>query len=440
MDAGEFRDKLDRLYLPSRECDGNRPRFEALLRDLGVARTIRCRDHERTRIPFGELDRVSRLVGPRLRAQFVVVFGGMEQLRLAIDLLSVGGIRPCVILMCKNDSVGDLATAIDAHIDLPSFVTLIERNGDVGRLMNDLAARRLEPELVLLACPSIDRDDLFAAYQALYFCGLVLCDLGQGSNSLRTEIAACADRLHIDAVMLDRFGLLQKTAWFLPVSYKPSPAAPLATYAKHQSLALAAIVKNEAATIEAMLRSVLPIVDFVALVDTGSADDTIDRALRVLRKAGTAFVMIEIDFIDFSQARNAALEAVPASCDWVLMLDADERLVQEDHEALLALLDADVDAWMLPRYNFYDARKIEEPSPYPDRQRRLFRNRRDRPIRFGGPVHETPINVESWGVAPANLACIGGEVGGPHIHHMGQVALTVERWHEKNAFYGSLMR
>ncbi len=120
------------------------------------------------------------------------------------------------------------------------------------------------------------------------------------------------------------------------------------------------------------------------------------------------------------------------------MIDADEHFVPEDYWRLNALLDAPFDAWQLPRYNFYDQAKSEAPKPYPDYQRRLFRNRQEKPIRFRGNVHEEPVNVETWGIAPASEAGPNGFVGGPHIHHMGQVNLSQERWQQKHDFYTRL--
>lgn len=89
------------------------------------------------------------------------------------------------------------------------------------------------------------------------------------------------------------------------------------------------IVRNEAAHIERALASVLRHVDDALVLDTGSTDDTVARAL-------AAGARVErFDWVDdFSAARNAALSA--AGADWHVVLDADEWLA-DGAEALAAL-------------------------------------------------------------------------------------------------------
>ena len=222
------------------------------------------------------------------------------------------------------------------------------------------------------------------------------------------------------------------------VYYRPDNSIMPAVKARANTLALASIVKNEENNIETMLLSCLSVVDFVALLDTGSSDSTVACARSLLEKNNVPFQIACTEFRDFSQARNAALDLVPPNISWILMLDADEHLVQEDFWRLNALLDSDVDGWQLPRLNFSDQEKREAAQPYPDYQRRLLRNRRDHPIRFHGAVHEAPVNVRTWGFAPASDGGREGFIGGPHIHHMGQVNLSLERWTQKHQFYSKL--
>lgn len=87
------------------------------------------------------------------------------------------------------------------------------------------------------------------------------------------------------------------------------------------SIALAMIVKNEAANIQRCLDSAQPWVDHMVVVDTGSSDDT----AAIARRCGAEVRYFEW-CNDFSAARNAALDAV-ANYDWVLVLDADEWIV-----------------------------------------------------------------------------------------------------------------
>lgn len=74
---------------------------------------------------------------------------------------------------------------------------------------------------------------------------------------------------------------------------------------------------NEEAYIEAALRSVR-FADEIIVIDSYSTDGTPDIAKRY------ATVFLERTFDNFSNQKNYALEH--ASCDWVLFVDADERI------------------------------------------------------------------------------------------------------------------
>lgn len=202
-------------------------------------------------------------------------------------------------------------------------------------------------------------------------------------------------------------------------------------------LALAVIVKNEEAKIRQMLDSVAEIVSFISIVDTGSTDSTVMLVNEWLASHDIDNNVLQVPFVDFSQSRNLALASVPDCVDWILMLDADEYLEKHDAIQLVELLYEDAEGWAIPRYNYSDENKSVEPLVYPDRQKRLFRNRPENPYRFKGAVHEVLEGVTRWELAPANFAAIGGAKGGPHIHHTGLIT-TYERWLEKHLFYQSL--
>ncbi len=209
-----------------------------------------------------------------------------------------------------------------------------------------------------------------------------------------------------------------------------------AVFAKPGGLALAAIVKNEEQNVELMIRSCLPIVDFVVVLDTGSSDDTKNVAQRTLTGGGIPHLIADAPFVNFSQARNDALALVPSIMQWVLMLDADEHLVPEDYRLFADLMaTSEVDAWGLPRYSFTDQEKLAPVESYPDHQRRLIRNRSVNPVRFSGTVHEDVVQPFRIHNAPANTVRFAGSVGGPHIHHMGGVITSQETLRKKLEFY-----
>lgn len=96
------------------------------------------------------------------------------------------------------------------------------------------------------------------------------------------------------------------------------------------TLALCMIVRDEADMLPDLLRSVEGLWDELCVVDTGSSDDTI----ALLRGAGAKVVELPWED-DFAAARNASLEL--ATADWVLVLDADERVDKELSSSLRAV-------------------------------------------------------------------------------------------------------
>jgi len=85
-------------------------------------------------------------------------------------------------------------------------------------------------------------------------------------------------------------------------------------------VALVVIARDEAAFIERLLHSTAPWVDEMLVLDTGSADDTAQRAQACGARVAN-FAWCD----DFAAARNAALSL--AAADWHLVLDADEWLI-----------------------------------------------------------------------------------------------------------------
>lgn len=138
------------------------------------------------------------------------------------------------------------------------------------------------------------------------------------------------------------------------------------------TVAAALIVKNEARFIEGCIASLEGRVDQIVIVDTGSSDETITLAER----AGLSPLRREWRN-DFSEARNAALDAVTS--DWVLYIDADERLRLRDGETLGERIDPAA----------YGAFLRFRPKTGYSRYRELRLFRSDPRIRFRGRIHET---------------------------------------------------
>src|SRR4051812_16190864 len=93
------------------------------------------------------------------------------------------------------------------------------------------------------------------------------------------------------------------------------------------------IVKDEQDLLPDCLASLTGAVDEVVVYDTGSSDRTIEIA-----EAAGAVVLRGYWDDDFSRARNAALDA--CSGQWILHVDADERLVGDAAALRRRLADA----------------------------------------------------------------------------------------------------
>jgi len=99
-----------------------------------------------------------------------------------------------------------------------------------------------------------------------------------------------------------------------------------------KTLALVVIARNEENHIGRCLQSAAPYVDEIIVVDTGSTDHTKEVA-----RAHGARVETFQWVNDFSAARNFALSC--SRCDWNLILDADEHILEADAVFLRSFME-----------------------------------------------------------------------------------------------------
>jgi glycosyltransferase involved in cell wall biosynthesis len=147
-----------------------------------------------------------------------------------------------------------------------------------------------------------------------------------------------------------------------------------------QKVTVTVITRNEAANIAAALESV-KWADEIIVVDSESADDTVEIARRY-----TSRVIVR-PWPGYVVQKNFAAEQ--ASHDWILSLDADERVTPPLAEEIRSLLSASPDAagYRMPRVTFHLGRWIRSTDWYPDYQLRLYDRRRARWT--GRYVHES---------------------------------------------------
>lgn len=96
-------------------------------------------------------------------------------------------------------------------------------------------------------------------------------------------------------------------------------------YEYNPKICLNMIVKNESKIITRLLDSVLPIIDYYCICDTGSTDDTIDIIKRYMKEKNIKGTVIECAFKNFEYNRTHAIKAAcnMKDVDYILLLDAD---------------------------------------------------------------------------------------------------------------------
>ena len=140
------------------------------------------------------------------------------------------------------------------------------------------------------------------------------------------------------------------------------------------------IAKNEENTIADCLDS-LSFCDEIILIDNDSKDRTVEIAKMIGAK------VFKYVSSDFAKIRNFGLSQ--AKFDWVLYIDADERVTKElegSIKAVIAKTGNIVSAYKLLRRNFYFG-KMEWP--YVEKIQRLFK-RKDLE-KWVGKLHESPV-------------------------------------------------
>jgi len=150
--------------------------------------------------------------------------------------------------------------------------------------------------------------------------------------------------------------------------------------ATRTGLSACIITYNEADRIDDCVRSV-GFCDEVIVVDSHSTDATREQA------AARGARVIERDWPGYRSQKQFAVEA--AHHDWVLCLDADERVSDElraEIEGWRQCGFGDFAGWSVPRITDYFGRFLRHGNAYPDRLVRLFDRRRGGWV--GREIHE----------------------------------------------------
>jgi glycosyltransferase involved in cell wall biosynthesis len=127
---------------------------------------------------------------------------------------------------------------------------------------------------------------------------------------------------------------------------------------------------NEEANLPACLGSLGGLRAEALVVDSGSTDGTVEIA----QALGVA--VYRHPFEHYAAQRNWAQRSLPLQCDWVLHLDADERLTSElvvEINSALEHVPAEVAGFLLRKRTMFMGRWMRHGGHYPSYHLRLFR-------------------------------------------------------------------
>jgi glycosyltransferase involved in cell wall biosynthesis len=141
------------------------------------------------------------------------------------------------------------------------------------------------------------------------------------------------------------------------------------------------IVKNEEKYIKMCLENAMKLADEVIIVDTGSTDKTKE----IIKEVDQNIKIIDYKWEDdFSKARNISIEN--ATGDWILILDADEKLLCDASKVREILENTQADGYKIPLYNIMSSSMVLYSAVYI----KFFRNNKG--YRYEGSIHEQ-VNV-----------------------------------------------
>jgi glycosyltransferase involved in cell wall biosynthesis len=150
-------------------------------------------------------------------------------------------------------------------------------------------------------------------------------------------------------------------------------------------LSVIILTKNEEKLLQACINSIKEIASEVIAVDNGSTDST----LEILKRNNCK--IISSDSPSFAVRRNLGKDQ--SSREWILYIDADERITPELAKEITEIQEDlnSHDAYILKRKDFYFGKERPVYSP----MHRLFK--KSSLVKWHGDLHETPETTGSTG-------------------------------------------
>lgn len=156
-------------------------------------------------------------------------------------------------------------------------------------------------------------------------------------------------------------------------------------------LSVIIIAKEEEEMIKDCLESV-KWADEIIFIDTGSAD----RTPQIAKQYATKLIDFSSKGLKYAQWRNRGLKE--ARGDWVLYVDADERVTPElrrEIKGIISKSNLREIAFMIPRRNFLFRKEFHWGGWWPDYVKRLFFKKKLK--RWVNDLHEEPMIEGSFG-------------------------------------------
>lgn len=182
------------------------------------------------------------------------------------------------------------------------------------------------------------------------------------------------------------------------------------------------IARDEGDRIEDAIRSVA-FADECVVLDSGSGDDTVARA----RSAGAR--VLETDWPGHVAQKNRAWGE--ARGEWVLSIDADERVTPALRASILAALSSPAaEGFRVARRNWWLGHRLAHGHWYPDRRVRLALRAR---ARWGGADPHDTLQVDG------RVADLEGDLDHHPYRNLGEHLGTIDRYTRQAARHGSWM-
>lgn len=185
-------------------------------------------------------------------------------------------------------------------------------------------------------------------------------------------------------------------------------------------LSVVILTKNEADRIRACIESVRW-ADDILVVD----DESIDETVQIARSLGARVLARKMDI----EGRHRNWAYAQARHEWVLSLDADERVTPELAHEITELIQngAPHDTYAIPRRNYLGNRWLRYGGWYPSAQLKLFKQSVFRWEET--TVHPRAISDRSWGILQHDLLHFSYRDRSDFIRKLDrQTTLEAQKW------------